>query len=859
MNQNMSRNRLLATSELSRGPVGRGRSGYAALVAALPLFLPAAARAQSAVPATPSATAPTTAPTIPDPIADTGGIEDVIVTAQRTSESAQSIPLAITAVSAGKLEALNVTDLLGLQALAPGFYIANSGGTAILSIRGISSQGGLGTASALGSAQTVAIYTDGVYLSDSVAALRSFPDLERVEVLLGPQAVLYGRNATGGAINIISKRPDVDAGFDGEIDAQRTDYDGHRVRFALGAPIVSGALAIRLSGVTSRRDGYTKNLYVGSSQPLPGATIKTSAGRHNTIDPLYEDAVRGSILWAVSPAVDVVLRGNYQKETRGFSFQPLEIDQNDVFAGPMSLFQTQSPFPAQKITPSSFANCTDPRTGAATYFIEGEPFLTCSFTANSTTRKYYFASGEVNADLGFANLTSISGYTRINAGDIFNNNTGSAVPFIATVGDSGGHLVAKSQEVYLSSKGTSFDWLVGGSYYDESVKDSLRKRIQFGRIQNGVPGQEPRNKTRSYAFYGEVTYRFVDDFAVRLGGRYTNEKIDNLSYTAAGAPQPVAVRDKDFSPKAVLEYSPDFLDGLFYAKVEKGFKSGGVNPSNLIPFNAENLWDYEIGFKSQWLDRTLRVNGAAFYYDYSNLQVSTAGINPVTNQPQNFVQNAASAVTKGASLEVAWRPTRALTFSGNYSFLDAKIGDGVCLLNPNASANAAGDPTRAWRYRDNNFNSFICLDAAGKRRALTVGAGYFGSVVDVSGNRLPRAPRHQLSLSSTYDLDIGSLGKLTFNGVGTYTSAVEHTVYETFVGVFGSGVYWPQRARQSGYTIFNASVAWRSKDDMFGLSVFANNLTDKVVQSNISTPVQAGPVATYLPPRVVGVEGRVRF
>ena len=149
--------------------------------------------------------------------------------------------------------------------------------------------------------------------------------------------------------------------------------------------------------------------------------------------------------------------------------------------------------------------------------------------------------------------------------------------------------------------------------------------------------------------------------------------------------------------------------------------------------------------------------------------------------------------------------------------------------------------------------------AAGKRRALTVGAGYFGSVVDVSGNRLPRAPRHQFSFSPTYDLDLGGVGKLSFNGVVTYTSAVEHTVYETFVGVFGSGVYWPQRARQSGYAILNGSIGWRSRNDMFSLSVFANNLTDKVVESNISTPVQAGPVATYLPPRVFGVEGRVRF
>lgn len=713
-----------------------------------------------------------------------------------------------------------------------------------------------GISSQAGGAQTVAIYIDGVYVANPVAGLGSFLDLDRVEVLMGPQAVLYGRNATAGAIQLISKRPSL-TDIEGEVSGQLASYGGRMMRGAISAPLVKDVLGLRISATASRHDGFTKNLYSGIAPTLIGTDLAYDVKPGSTVDPSKNEAVRASLLFEPSSAVSVLLRATYQNEKRGFALRSLETDQNDNFGAPGGLYYTQTALPAAGyLTPASFSRCEDPQSGANTWYSESDPFTTCTISPSFTKRKYFLASGEASVDLGFAKLTSVTGFTSIKNGESYIGNGDSAVPFIATLGEKGGLDRAFSQEAYLSGETGPVEWLLGAYFFDQYERQSTLRGLLFGRPNLGVPGREPVNRTRSTAGYAELNFKLTHWMSLRAGGRYTEDRIHATFFTNTGSRQDVRVPESDFSPKVSIEIKPDQIDGLFYAKIEKGYKSGGVNTNNLIPYSSEQLWNYEAGFKTNWLGGLLQLNGNAFYYDYSDLQVSTSAVNPVTGVTQAFVQNAASATVRGFTLDLGFRPIAGLTINANWTHLDPKFGKGVCLYNPNAFVTAAGLPSRPWQYRDNNNASFLCPNAAGSYQAIPVGFGYRAAVMDVGGNPLPRAPRNQLNMVASYALDVGS-GKLKLNANGIFTSRIRHTAYNTFLGVYGTGTVWKQRAETAPNLMFDASVGYELAN--WSARLFVNNLTNRTVISHMNTPFTVGPQAVYAPPRVLGVEVGFKF
>ncbi|WP_404477599.1 TonB-dependent receptor [Novosphingobium sp. BL-52-GroH] len=568
---------------------------------------------------------------------------DIIVTAQRRSERLQDVPIAISAVSGESLQARAVSNLQDFTATIPSVNVQQRRASGVITIRGI----GFEIATA-GADPGVAVHTDGVYVSRPAAAIANFYDLERVEVARGPQGTLYGRNATGGAVNIITHAPGDT--LNGYIDASYGNFNALTVEGAVGGPIADGVSA-RIAFRTDDHDGYGKNLANGRD-----------------VNDLKTRAMRARI--RIEPVADlrIDLSADYYH-------------QNDSFFTP----HFEGPYVATSVVLGASAP------GKQDVNLDQD-------TINKRT--FWGASANVEWNLNDRILVrSITGY-RSNKYYWYNDGDGTNL-YVARVGrNEDGH--SWSQELQLVGTMPRLNWVLGGYYFFEhnfaNGFGSIPSINLFNNDQVGIL------ETNSYAVFGQATYKLTDWIGITAGGRYTEEK-KALVYEATGTLPNRVLRDDavagpstakfhSFTPKLSIDYKAA-RDILLYASVQRGFKSGGYAVGAKTPaFRPETIWSYEAGVKATWLDGSLRTNISVFHYDYTDLQVGfIQGLVSV-------VTNAASAKVNGLEAEVTIRPTRRFTIEANGSLLDATYSDyrttdpnrrslGVLDLSGNRLAQAA--------------------------------------------------------------------------------------------------------------------------------------------------------------------------
>lgn len=571
-----------------------------------------------------------------------GGVEEIVVTAQRRSESVQDIPLSITAVTGNQLRATGVTDVVGL-----GNRMANVNINVVQNIVRINIRG-IGTNAVTPITEgSVAFHVDGVYITRPEAQAAAFFDVQRVEVLRGPQGILYGRNATGGAVNVITGQPTDE--LDGYAQLTLGNYSTILTEGAIGGPLSDGVSA-RVAFQTSNHEGYLTQLFG------VGGVTERDIGDLNT------RAVRAQLRFEPTPDLSFTFSGDYfyQSDASAYlvDFGPGD---NGVPNLTVSL-GGGTPSPDVRVQYGNQPNTVDKRNwGIGLTGI-------WDITPNAT-------------------LTSITAYRRYSY-DYFMDydQTEAAGAIFGAFNDS----ESTSQELRLSGSTGRLNYVLG-AYYLSSLVDytqaSTRNRFYFGGPDLQVNGIFNMGKTDTVALagFGQVGYDINDWLGIDLGLRYSWERqIKRDEMLSNSITQPLDINGPhnfttiipfarvsfdSWTPKATVRITP-VDDVMIYASYSRGFRSGGfsIGAGTAPPFAPEELTSYEVGIRSQFLDNRLQANVSAFLYDYSNLQVRRALPNG-----QSILESAGSAEAYGIEAEIIAIPVDDLRINLDVGLLNTEF------------------------------------------------------------------------------------------------------------------------------------------------------------------------------------------
>jgi len=602
------------------------------------------------------------------------GLSEIIVTAQKRSESLQDTPLAISAINAEMIEQRGITSVAALGSAAPNLIITETPSATAnpsISIRGIVDNDPILTAD-----PAVGLYVDGVIVGRSAGALFDMMDLERVEILRGPQGTLYGRNTTGGAVNLISAKPSKD--FGGRLQVGYGSFDEYMVKALLDTgELGDTGLALKLGFLHSQRNGTVDNLLEPSDKRDPGA--------RNT------DAVRAAVRFdkGTGFTVDYVFDSS-DRNGRANAFQ-LRAIRPDILE--YLNFSPAFGGTAPQVSPDRLSQIRLDRDGNAHDKVQGHALT-------------------LNLEIGDATLRSITGYRKWDnvseSSDLDGN--GGLMGFIAapTFGvapidlfhtSNERHQKQFSQEFNLiGSIGDEFEYVLGGYYFRERATENNPQGftiiLPVSAVIPGVPALpiapgitlnsiglnldtllSYRHVSRSMAAFSQVTWKpaALDSRLSITGGiRYTEDK----KHLTQSAPLPTAPRDltRKFNRLNWLaNISYDWSDDIMtYARVSTGYKAGGFNAraADNNGFNPEDLVSYEVGFKSELFDRRLRFNVAAFHAIYDDLQVQQflAG----TGGAASTTVNAAKATYTGIEAEVLAQIADGFTVDASFGYTDRK-------------------------------------------------------------------------------------------------------------------------------------------------------------------------------------------
>lgn len=576
----------------------------------------------------------------------TASLEEVVVTAENRSVSAQRVPISLELVTGKTIQKQGVTDLLQLQNIAPSLNIVQNTIYNQINIRGVGSNDGANEMSD----QAVTVGIDGEYLNRPVALNAAMFDLDRVEVLKGPQGTLYGRNATAGAVNIIAKKPSQNREV--ELGVNLGNYKTTKLNGAVNLPLGKIA-AIRVAGLLSKHDGYRESIGTGSIN-----------GRFDN--------------------------GNFWALRAGLDINPTK-NLNIYIAGEMNKIDQQAP--AQYgVALGNIAELknTVPKTWT-TSLPKDYPIATAGFNKNDQQAirgkiSYNFGKAQLTYSGGIRN-TDNAGYTPLNG-------------FVPETFSFHNNLKYKTQshELRLNGESAKLSWQIGGFYGKENsdVSRGLFLPSAAGAFAGKIPFLNYffRDVTSTTsAVFGQGTYNVNEKLGLTLGLRNTTDKKTRTGADLASAPfgPPSIIRffypDVPTSPTQAgmkpltgisenswnqttytvgLEYKAD-ANKMLFAKISKGYKAGGFD--NVGEFDPEKLIAYEIGTKNKLVGNKLKLNASIFYYDYSNQQVSVF----INTAVGGGIKNAGQSSVKGLDFETEYAISKNDRIRFTANLLDAKL------------------------------------------------------------------------------------------------------------------------------------------------------------------------------------------
>lgn len=613
----------------------------------------------------------------PMSVAQEAELDEIIVTAQKRDQNLQDVPISITAFGSRQIQEMGMRRALDVGYQVPGIVMKSPNGdnSPIFTVRGI----GLTDFTASNNSAT-SVYVDQVVKPYYPMVNFSLFDIERVEVLKGPQGTLYGRNNTGGAVRFISRKPT--ATPDGFIRLDYGNFNTFEAEGAIGGPISETVLA-RLSAYSRQRSrGYQYDTFTGR--------------RNGDIDRL---AGRAALSWHAAETVDVdlmIYAGRNHSDVPQFKlappFEPSALPARVVCAAALQGVRARD------------GSCVD---GFGQFDPDGN---VDHIESNNVQGNGIRESGEggsmvVNWRLPAAVLTSVTGFDHL---ERVEKQDFDGTPLIAVDNSFTQGIDAFSQELRVAATADSRTQWIGGLFYSKDRlgnTQKIRSDNLFGVPQGGVL-VDWTVRTESYAAFGQVEVPLTGQLSFVGGLRYTHE-MRTFVGGSASYPTPflptVQVDNRtsvdDLSGKLGLNYR--ISEGkLLYVSASKGFKSGGfngafaTNPIVYEPYGPERLFAYEAGFKSDWFANRLRFNAALYHYDWRDFQATITTVDPVTNLPIQRLSNAGDAKVDGVEAELSWRPSASFTGGLGAAYSNGRIVsgqlDGLRLANnPRLSLNGS--------------------------------------------------------------------------------------------------------------------------------------------------------------------------
>jgi outer membrane receptor protein involved in Fe transport len=789
---------------------------------------------------------------------DSRVIDTVIVTAQKREQNLQDVPIVVTAISEQLLQDTGVRDIKDLTILTPGLIVTSSGNEAFTTarIRGIGTVG-----DNTGLESSVGVVVDGVYRPRNGVGFGDLGEIERIEVLKGPQSTLFGKNTSAGVINIVSQAPQFS--FGSEVEVMGGNFDALEGSASITGPLIDDKLAGRLFVARRERDGF---LDVNTG---PGPSSAETDGDRS----FY--TTRGQLLYKPTDDVNVRFIADYS-------------DREEICCGgvqvqyapnrPATLLPTLN-----ALQPGALPASPDP--------FERDAFLN---RKNEQSIQDRGVSAELNWDL---NTLQDATLTFVTAARNFATSNGQDVDFTTAdilyrdAGSFSNKFEQVSQELRLAGGTDRYNWLVGVFYADEEVtsRNGIKFGSQYAAYLSGLVGNpaflsgaltpslfpvgQGQNDTheqesKNIALFTNGSLKITDSLEATLGLRYTDESKDVTSrfvndndgagcqalrntnpslaqvggavsafaFGCSAANDPIfndlttnqSLDEDEFTGTAKLAYR--FAERfLTYASYAHGYKASGfnldrerLNPQNFFNsniavdadtgFDAEIVDAYELGAKTQWLGNTLQVNGALFYQDYEDFQLNTF------NGIQFIVTSLPQVVSQGAELDVVWvTPIEQLTLQGGVTYAETEIKD----ITPSGMVNGQA------LFRPEREN-----------------------------DRLSYAPKVSAVLSATFDQPLGNL-------------VARANVGAKYSSSYNTGSNLDPRKIQDAFTLVNARLGIGSDDGRWTVEAFAQNLFDEdYIQVAFDAPLQgssggAMPSSTidaFLgAPRTYGLIARLKF
>jgi iron complex outermembrane receptor protein len=734
-------------------------------------------------------------------------LEEVVVTATKRAESAQDIPMSVMAISGEKLNSMAITELGDLATNIPNFSIGDGVTSNLITMRG------MGSGEDRSFEQSVSMFVDGIYMPRSRQTRTPFFDAARVEILRGPQAVLFGLNSTAGAISVHSAVTNPGDAFEASLTgAYEAEYDGARLTaIAGGSP--TDSLGLRLAVQTSDSgDGYIENAVLGDQGDSESNLFRISG------------------VWEATDALIITAKYNYaDHEVHGQTAEAV----------------------------NGFADLLEPGDGQLNWENSGIgerlPQLE-EISINSLNEpgsEQELANFMLNLDyaLGEHTLTALFGYSDYDY-TLATDLDGLAFAGLGAPGlglDAGSYedYEQSSLELRLTSPGGETLDYVAGIYYQDSELTSDQPNIIFlptGMVFPTNPLSERGNNVFTqdatlWSAFASFTWNMTDAMRLIAGGRYSDDDKDwarssECQYSfddgaswadgnlgggacAVASDQSGNVSSDNFMPELVLQY--DWGDDtMVFAKYSESAKSGGAGTGTSIPdgeivYEDETANGFEFGLKTRFADGMAEFNAVAFYTEFDDLQVKTSTVSGTSIITK--IGNAGKATTQGIELDGRWAATDWLTLGGAIAFLDAEYDD---------------------------FDGISCNNS-GSTPPSDTGAG-----CDASGERLPFAPEVSGSVFADVLVPMGS----NLNLIGGVTASYSDDY-------FTDGTLDP-RLTQDSYTKLDANIGIAASSNRWDLTLIGKNLSDEKINMS-GQPLGAYDIAYLMPPRMLVVQATWRF
>ena len=743
-------------------------------------------------------------------------LERVVVTAQRVEQSAQDVGISMSVYSADELEQQRIIELddLVLRTVNTGFLDTGGGGVPVVLIRGIGLQN-----FRVNDTPTTAFYVDEIYQTSVAMAEFDMFDLNRVEMLRGPQGGLYGRNALGGAINVVSRRPTFDEQAN-YIELATGKYGRVEAEGGFGAS--AGNSAFRVSGrvVTSGDTQY---------RSVTGGFDHGEEDKH---------ALRAQGLFQLAEDTDLYLKlygGQDNSETP--LLRAIGIYEN---LGPSIVpgLANGALFNLGGVNPGEYAVCSAIRNGTrdpsicqtiagttpvSQGLLPGQRFDSLGNFRNVLDNSWSGATMIISHDFAQSTLVSVTGFNQFDHGRTIDND---ATQFVMQHIDYNSDISAWSQEVRWQSTGNgNRSWLIGASYGEDDLDENTVLTAQSGILPllfNGATEaiQPYKQSTEAFSVFGRVSWRIADRMNLIAEARHTDES----KTFAGGVMLPafnVFIASTDdkydlsaFSGKLGLEWllSSDFLA---YGSVSRGFKSGGffggfaTSDAQLLPYKEETILAYELGFKREWQDARLRLNGALFRYDRQDIQA--AAVDPTAIIPIQQLTNVGDGEATGAEFDLSWWATDNFLLQWSVGSTDLEITDSR-LVTPDI---------------------------------------YNSGVFPIQGARLPNQPEFSSALLARYEHQMGNglWGSIQFEYSHRSDQDLSLVVSPLEIPVLREPSYQLANLRLS---IFPDLGRWEA-------TAWVDNLFDEEYRTVARPDTSGGVYELYGAPRIWGVSGTYRF